>query len=99
MVTASQIVLKESMKTCIITFDQSLYIKAHDIVEKNVFDQILMIVRLGGFDLLMSFLGCIGEIMAGSGLKDILCLIFTELSDDKILNGHAYARAVPAHII
>lgn len=99
LVTASQIVLKEGMKTCIITFDQPLYIKARDIVEIKIFDQILIIVRLGGFHLLMSFLGCIGEIMGGSGLKDVLCLIYAEGSVDKILNGHAYARAVRAHII
>lgn len=99
LVTTSQIVLKESMKTCIITFDQPLYIKARDIVETKIFDQILMIMRLGDFHLLMSFLGCIGEIMGGFGLKDVLCLIFAEGSVDKILNGHSYARAVQTHII
>lgn len=99
LVTASQIVLKEGMKTCIITFDQPLYIKACDIVEAKVFDQTLMIVRLGGFHLLMSFMGCIGEIMGGSGIKDIFALIYAEGSVDKILNGHSYARAVRAHIL
>ncbi|XP_046409257.1 uncharacterized protein LOC124174204 [Ischnura elegans] len=97
--TASRLILKEGMKTCFITFDQPLYIKARDIVETKIFDQTLMVVRLGGFHLLMSFLGCIGEIMGGSGLKDVLSLIFAEGSVDKILNGHSYARGVRAHII
>lgn len=63
------------MKTCFITFDQPLYIKARDIVGANIFDQTLIVVRLGGFHLFMSFLGCIGEIMGGSGLKEVLSLM------------------------
>lgn len=39
-------------------------------------------------------MGCIGHIMAGSGIKDVLCIIFAEGSIDKILSGHSYARAV-----
>jgi hypothetical protein len=31
-----------------------------------------VVVRLGGFHPLMSFMGCIGAIMAGSGLKALL---------------------------
>lgn len=96
---ASRIVFKEGMKTCFITFDQPLYIKARDIVGATIFNQILIVVRLGGFHLLMSFMGCIGQIMGGSGLKSILSLIFAEGSVDKILNGHSYARAVRAHIL
>lgn len=30
---AAKIVMKEGMKTCIVTFDQPLYIKAHDIIK------------------------------------------------------------------
>lgn len=96
---AAAIVSKEGMKTLIVTFDQPLYIKARDIVEATFFDQIVVIVRLGGFHLLMSFMGCIGQIMAGSGIKEILSLIYAEGSVDKMLNGHSYARAVRAHII
>lgn len=96
---AAKIVVKDGMKTLIVTFDQPLYIKARDIVEATLFDQVLVVVRLGGFHLLMSFMGCIGQIMAGSGIKEILSLIYAEGSVDKILNGHSYARSVRAHII
>lgn len=84
----------------IITFDQPLFYKARDIVaacnkdteiSKNVF------VRLGGFHLLMSFLGSIGHIMCGSGLKELLSLIYAPNATEKIFDGHAYARAVRAH--
>lgn len=95
----SEIALQEGMKTCIITFDQPLYIKARDIVEATIFDEVLMVVRLGGFHLLMSYMGAIGQIMAGSGIKDIFSIIYAEGSVDKILSGHSYARAVRAHII
>ena len=54
-----------------VTFDQPLYIKARDIVKKCGQDSHLnnVIVRLGGFHLLMSFMGAIGFIMNGSGIK------------------------------
>lgn len=53
------------------TFDQSLYIKARNIIAKysgtNELDKV--IVFLGGFHLLMSFMGAIGFIMSGSGIE------------------------------
>lgn len=55
--------------------------------------------RLGGFHLLVSYMGCIGAIMAGSGLKELQSTIYAENSVDKILNGHAYSRAVRAHML
>lgn len=60
---AADIVAKEGMKTCFITFDQPLYIKARDIVAAILFDQVYVVARLGGFHLLMSYLECIGHIM------------------------------------
>lgn len=50
------------MKSCLITFDQPLYIKARDIISaKRLSDQIFIIIRLGGFHGLMSFIGSIGN--------------------------------------
>ncbi|ELU08869.1 hypothetical protein CAPTEDRAFT_206056 [Capitella teleta] len=51
------------METCFVTFDQSLYAKAIEIVASD--DQEVE-VRLGGFHLLM---GSVGYIMGGSGLE------------------------------
>lgn len=86
---------------CIITFDQPLYAKAREIVsaapEGSEVSKI--VVRLGGFHLLMSFFGAIGQIMQGSGIKEVLSLIYATNSLDKMLNGHAYARAVRAHTL
>lgn len=87
-------------KTCFVTFDQPLSMKARDIVASGHHPELSnVVVRLGGFHTLMSFMGCIGAIMAGSGLKEVLMTIYADHSVDKLLNGHAYSRAVRAHIL
>lgn len=97
---ASQKSRAHSQKTCFVTFDQPLYMKARDIVQSCPHPELSnVVVRLGGFHLLMSYMGSIGAIMAGSGLKELLCTIYAENSVDKILNGHAYSRAVRAHML
>ncbi|CAB3252778.1 unnamed protein product [Arctia plantaginis] len=86
---------------CIITFDQPLFAKAREIVSAAPEGSELskIIVRLGGFHLLMSFFGAIGYIMHGSGLKEVLSEIYVPKSLEKMLNGHDYARAVRAHTL
>ncbi|XP_075210330.1 uncharacterized protein LOC142317661 [Lycorma delicatula] len=58
-----------------------------------------VVVRLGGFHLLISFLGSIGKIMSGSGLEELWATIYTEGSIPQMLLGKAYARAVQAHLL
>lgn len=62
---------KLGMKTCIITFDQPLYFKARAILAAvpDSFGDIIVIIRLGGFHTILSFLGVFDHNMAGSGLK------------------------------
>lgn len=92
---------KLGIKTTFVTFDQPLYVKARDIVKAIGKDSDLgnVVPRLGGFHLLMSFLGSIGFIMAGSGLKDLLSVIYVPLSVEKILSGHVYARRIRGHLL
>lgn len=87
--------------TCIITYNQPLYIKAREIVASAAPDSDLskVVVRLGGFHSLLSFLGSIGEIMAGSGLKEFMCTVYAPHSEDKMLLGLAFARAIRAHVL
>lgn len=47
----------------------------------------------------MSYMGSIGYIMAGSGIKEALSTIYAENTIDHIMSGRAYARAVRAHIL
>ena len=56
-------------------------------------------VRLGGFHLLMSFLGSIGQIMTGSGLEELWQRVYAKGSVVHMLTGHFFSRAVPAHIL
>lgn len=90
---------EKGQKTCFVTFDQPLYIKARSIVSSSnkVFDNV--VIRLGGFHMLMSFLGAVGNIMNGSGMHELRSLAYASASIKKMMNGHAYARAVRAHII
>jgi len=79
-----------------VTFDQPLYIKAVDIAMKSNLD---IVIRLGGFHTLMSFLGSIGNMMRGSGLEEVMGLIFGSNTMEHVLSGKAYARAVRGHFI
>lgn len=89
------------LKTIFVTFDQPLCMKARDIIAFSGKNSILgnIIIRLGGFHTLLSFLGCIGYIMASSGLRQLLSLIYAPNSADMLLAGHAYARAIRGHLL
>ena len=80
----------------IVTFDQPLWWKAFNIIQTEPADSDLrkMILRLGAFHTEMSFLGTIGHLMAGSGLRELLELIYASNAVDHILTGKAIARAV-----
>ena len=84
---------------CFVTFDQPLYLKAREIISSidpndDPHNLKCVIVRVGGFHALMSFLGSIGFIMDGSGLKEALSEIY---STDKALQGHVFSRALRGH--
>ncbi|GBM07447.1 hypothetical protein AVEN_26508-1 [Araneus ventricosus] len=86
---------------CIVTFDQHLYTKTREILAAapEGSDLSKIVIRLGDFHLLSSGFGAIGYIMQGSGIKEVLSLIYAPNSLDKMLTGHACARAVIAHTL
>ena len=55
--------------------------------------------RLGGFHMLMSFLGSIGKLMVGSGLEEVFEEIYPEDTVKHIFSGKAAARALRAHML
>ena len=64
-----------NIETPAVTFDQALWIKAIETVTaKNV----NIVVRLGGFHMLMSFVGSIGYLMDGSGLYRLMETIYAK---------------------
>ena len=58
---------KQRLGIAPVTFDQSLFIKASDIVHSS-FDSDRIVIRLGGFHLIISYMGAIGAVMRGSGV-------------------------------
>ena len=58
-----------------------------------------LVLRLGNFHTQMSFLGCIGHLMGGTGLQEAFELVYAENVVVHILNGKAYSRAVWAHLL
>ena len=87
--------------TPIVTFDQQLYwIALMTIEDQQTFSRLRRIVLLlGGFNTEMSFLGDIGIIMSGSGLKEMLTQVYAEGSVEQMLTGKAVARAVRGHFL
>ena len=89
---------KYDISICTVTFDQPLYIKAVGIV--NASDNLeKVIILLGGFQLLMSFMGAIGNIMAESGIEELWESVYAKGSVVHMTNGHAYSRALRAHFL
>ena len=85
----------------VITFDQPLYLKAQSIIcsERAGRELKEIVLRLGCFHMQMSFLGSIGNLMAGSGLQEALELVFAPNAVIHMLNGKAYDRAVRGHLL
>jgi len=81
--------------TCV-TFDQPLWLKAVKICAAA---DLPIVCRLGGFHLLMSYLGCIGHIMAGSGLQEMFQLCYGPNTVSHMITGKAYSRAVRGHLL
>lgn len=80
----------------IVTFDLPLFIKASQIVKEQKLE---VVVRLGGFHCLKSYLSCIGYIMEGSGLEEAMGLIYGPNTVKYILKGAAYSKALRAHFL
>ena len=78
-----------NIPTPCITYDQSLFIKAFEISKAKSMN---IVIRLGGFHLLMSFLVGIGTIMGGSGLAETMETIYAQNHVIHMLDGKAYPR-------
>ena len=87
--------------TPILTFDQPLYWKALTMFQSQPDGSDLkgMVLRLGGFHMQMSFLGSIGHLMAGSGLQELIKVVFTGNAVRLMLTDQAISRAVHGHML
>ncbi len=87
--------------TPILTFDQPLSWKALTIQESTPAGSEIrsIILRLGGCHTQMSFLGCIGHIMTGTGLQELLVCIYANNRVGHMLSGKAISSAVRGHLL
>ena len=76
-----------------VTFDQPLCIEAVEIVSSK---SLGIVVRLGGFHCLMSFVGSIGSLMEGSGLEKLLETVNGNYSH---MSGKAISRTLRGHFL
>ncbi|XP_063542992.1 uncharacterized protein LOC134751504 [Cydia strobilella] len=97
--TAIKEAQKKTKGTCLVTFDQPMYQIAQKIVTNPGSLMLDVVLKLGGFDLIKSFLGVIGFIMSGSGLKELWCSIYATENIEKMMTGCAFARAIRAHFL
>ena len=58
-----------------------------------------VVVRVGGFYTLMSFVGAVGFLMNGSGLKEVFESIVASDTVSHLLSGNAVFQAQGAHTI
>lgn len=95
--TITECIKSAKSEPLIITFDFPLWVKAIRIVlEMNL----PVIVRLGGFHLLKSYLGSLGYIMKDSGLEELFqCIYPGSETVDKIMSGGAYYKSLRAHFL
>ena len=85
---------KEKGMTAIVYFDQPLWFKAM-VIKKSL--DLPVVVMLGDFHKVLSYLAAIGYIMRGSGLEVLLEKEFSATVVKDILNGKSYRRGIRAH--
>ena len=87
--------------TPIVTFDQPLFYKANAIIENEPSGSRVknLVVKIGGFHKIMSFVGCKGHLMANTGLREALESIYAKNSVDHMMSGKAISRALRGHFI
>lgn len=85
----------------IVTFDQPLYWKAMMIIANSDLSSPIkkVVLKLGGFHTIMNFLGCMGQIMEGLGLNELLNLVYASNTVPHMLSGKAISRAIRGHFL
>lgn len=85
----------------IITFDQPLYWKAAEIIMDAPQSSPLksMILLLGGFHTFMNLLGAIGTLMEGTGLRNIMEVVYGSNAVQHMMTGKSVQRAFRGHLL
>ena len=94
-----QVISAKYNRTPVCTFHQALWWKALQVINAPHSDMSNIVIRLGGFHTLMSFLGSVGYIMANSGLDAVLQIPYTTNTVPHLMSGKAVNRALRGHQI
>ena len=84
-------------KRPVCTFDQALWWKALQVLTSPRCNIQSFIIRLGEFHTRMNFLGCIGHIMANTGLSEAFELVYVGITLPHLFSGKTIDRAWQAH--
>jgi hypothetical protein len=79
-----------------VTFDQPLWLLASEIIDSH---NLNIVNRLGGFHLLMNFLGSIGTVMDGSGFNELLGTCYGSNAVIHMMSGKAVSRSIRGHFL
>ena len=79
-----------------ITFDQPFWLKTVEITKSKSMN---VVCRLGGFHLLMSFLGSIGKVMECSRISELFQVVYISATSAHKLSRKAYVRVLRAHFL
>ena len=85
-----------NVKIPVITFDQPLWLKATEVVNAKALKVVLI---LGGFHLMMSFIGSISHLMKGSGISEVLGTVYGSNAVEHMISGKAVSRALRGHFL
>ena len=94
MVEAKRQTEARGQKYTIFTVDQQIFAIVLNIIWTEPERWKMFIPRLGGIHFLMSFVGCIGVLMEGSGLKEIMKSAFAGV--EKMLVGKKFPSNIRA---
>ena len=83
-----------------VTFDLAVAKKAYDIVWQNPKLYKTVIIHLGVFHTIMSYLGALGKLLHGSGFEEIVTeeRLCAHGSMDRVMSGKNYNRAMRVHV-
>ena len=92
--------MQQAEQTCqsytVITCNQQLHKILVNIKWVNTTKFCNVILRLGGMHFLVSFIGCVGNLMTNSGLQDILSSTFGSM--EKMLSGKNFPQNICGRI-
>ena len=91
---------KLGLSHTVVTQDEAVYEISYTLRKNNPQEFPGLILRLGGFHLLMNYLGAVGKFMTGTGLKEMLMKggIILDGTVNKILSGRGYYQSINAHM-